>query len=93
MRVNWTRIALQDMDTAAEYIARDSISASKRIVTRIREAVKKLSDNPAIGRPGIAGTRELIVSDTHYIIPYRVREGAVEILRVIHSSRKWPKEL
>jgi len=94
VRVKWTRTALKNLDTAAEYIARDNIAASVRIVTRIQEAVKKLSNNPAMGRPGcIAGTRELIVSNTPYIIPYRVREGAVEILRVLHSSRKWPDEL
>lgn len=94
VRVKWTRTALKDMDTAAEYIARDNIAASKRVVTRIREATKKLSDNPAMGRPGcIAGTRELVVSGSPYIIPYRVREDAIEILRVLHSSRKWPEEI
>lgn len=93
MRVNWTRIALKDLDTLAEYIARDNIGASARVVTRIREAAKKLSDNPAIGRPGIVGTRELVVSNTPYIIPYRVHESAIEILRVLHSSRNWPEEL
>ena len=78
----------------AEYIARDNIAASVRVVTRIKEATKKLSDNPDIGRPGqIAGTRELVISSTPYIIPYRVREGAIEILRVLHSSRRWPEEL
>lgn len=81
------------MDTLAEYIARDNIAASARVVIRIREAVKKLSDNPAIGRPGRAGIRELVVSNTPYIIPYRVRSGEIEILRVLHSSRKRPEEL
>jgi toxin ParE1/3/4 len=44
-----------------------------------------------MGRRGrVAGTRELIVSDTPYIIPYRVRANAVEILRVFHAAGKWP---
>lgn len=94
VRVKWTRTALKNLDMEAEYIARDNIAASVRVVTRIQEATKKLSDNPAIGRPGrIAGTRELLISNTPYIVPYRVREGAIEILRVLHSSRKWPVEL
>ena len=94
MRVKWTRTALKNLDMEAEYIARDNIAASARVVTRIKEATKKLSDNPDIGRPGqIAGTRELVISSTPYIIPYRVREGAIEILRVLHSSRRWPEEL
>lgn len=44
-----------------------------------------------MGRAGrVAGTRELVVADTPYIIPYRVRGDAVEILRVFHAARKWP---
>jgi len=26
-----------------------------------------------------------------YILPYRVKEQRVEILRVFHASRKWPE--
>ena len=35
-------------------------------------------------------TRELVVPSTPYIVVYRVQEEYVEILRVIHGSRKWP---
>jgi len=35
--------------------------------------------------------RELVIGETPYIIPYRVRANAVEILRVFHAARKWPK--
>jgi plasmid stabilization system protein ParE len=33
----------------------------------------------------------LIVAQTRYVIPYCVRSGAVEILRVFHASRRPPK--
>jgi len=26
-------------------------------------------------------------------VPYRVRENDIEILRVLHTSRRWPYEL
>jgi toxin ParE1/3/4 len=39
----------------------------------------------------VPGTRELVVTRFPYILPYRVREQAVEILRVFHTSRKWPQ--
>ena len=39
-----------------------------------------------------AGTRELVVAETPYIIPHRVRGDAVEILRVFHAARKWPEK-
>jgi toxin ParE1/3/4 len=45
-----------------------------------------------MGRPGrVARTRELVVTGTPYILPYRVTAGVLEVLRVLHASRKWPK--
>jgi len=45
-----------------------------------------------MGRPGrVPGTRELVLPNFPYIIPYRVREQRVEILRVFHTARKWPQ--
>jgi toxin ParE1/3/4 len=51
-----------------------------------------LSDQPDAGRAGrVHGTRELVIADTPFILPYRVVENTVQILRVLHGARKWPK--
>jgi plasmid stabilization system protein ParE len=82
------------LDAEAEYISRDNLMAAVRIVQAITDAVEHLKHYPAIGRPGrMAGTRELVVPDTPYIIPYRVRESEVEILRIFHAARRWPTHL
>ena len=92
MRVRWLRVALANLDAEAEYIAEDNPAAAGRVVQKIFRAVDLLKENPAIGRAGrVAGTRELVVAETPYIIPYRVRGDAVEILRVFHAARKWPE--
>lgn len=40
-----------------------------------------------MGRPGrIPGTRELIISSIPYIIPYRVKNNSIEVLRVLHVA-------
>ena len=94
MQVNWLTTALQNLDHEAGFIAKEDPQAAKLVVQRIHQAVKLLADNPALGHPGrIHGTRELVVPDTRYIIPYRVRPrlDRVEILRVFHSSRKTPR--
>ena len=47
-----------------------------------------------MGRPGrVLGTRELVIGGLPYIIPYRVRDNYVDILRVLHTSRRWAEKL
>jgi len=93
VRVRWLRRALRNLDEEAEYIARDNPLAATRIVERIATGVERLAIHPASGRPGrVPGTRELLVSGTPYIVPYRVRGETVEILRVFHAARKWSEK-
>ncbi len=93
MRVRWLKRALANLDAEAEYIARDKPKAAAQVVESIHEAVALLRQYPALGRTGrVAGTRELVVPDTPYIIPYRIRGNEVQILRVFHAARKWPKK-
>jgi len=92
MNVRWLRVALQNLDAEAEYIANDNPRASAKTVAAVREAVKLLADYPALGRPGrVPGTRELVVPGTPYIVPYKVHGNHIHILRVLHAARKWPK--
>ena len=95
MRLRWTRLADRDLDEIAAYIGQDSPAAAARVVLElIDQAVTLLPTNPAIGRPGrVLGTRELVVGHLPYILAYRVRDDAVEILRVLHTSRAWPDNL
>ena len=93
MRTRWTRTALRNLDNLGRYIARDDPAAAARTVERIFEAVDNLADNPAMGRAGrVAGTRELVVTGTPYIVPYRVVESTLEVLRVFHAARRWPAD-
>lgn len=94
MTVAWTRRALADLDSARLYIAEENPSASARIINRIKTAVSALSRHPEIGRPGrVAGTRELVVTGTPFILPYRTRAKRIEILALLHGTRRWPDEL
>ena len=94
MRVKWLRKALQNLDDESEDIAQEDPVAARLVVQRIVKAINLLPENPALGHPGrIHGTRELVVPDTRYIVPYRVRPRLqhIEILRIFHSSRRLPK--
>lgn len=92
MKIKWVRLALDDLDAAGEFIARDNPEAARRVLKRIWDAVQLLAEHPDAGRPGrVPGTRELVISDTSFIIPYRIVENTVQILRVLHGKRKWPR--
>lgn len=92
MRVRWLRQALRNLDEEAAYIATDDPAAAQVVVERVLRAVAMLADQPALGRPGrVPGTRELVVPRTRYVVPYRVRGSAVDILRVFHTSRRLPE--
>jgi toxin ParE1/3/4 len=94
VRVKWLHTALANLDVEAEFIARENPAAAGRVVAAIAGAVEKLRRYPALGRPGrIIGTRELVVPGTPYIVPYRVRNDTVEVLRVFHAARRWPEKL
>jgi addiction module RelE/StbE family toxin len=91
LEIRWLKRALANLESEAEYIARGNPAAAARIVKRIVSVFDRLRRFPASGRPGrVEGTRELIVSGTPYIVPYRVRDQEVQILRVFHAARKWP---
>jgi len=92
MRVRWLRTALRNLDEEATYIAADDAAAASVVVERVLNAVAQLVAQPDLGRPGrVPGTRELVVLDTRYIVPYRVRGPEVQILRVFHTSRRPPQ--
>ncbi len=82
---------MADLEAIGDFIARDDAGAAQGLVTRIAASVEQLGDYPHLGRAGrISGTRELVVPNTPYVVPYRVRSDEVEVLAVFHGARRWP---
>ena len=91
MKIRWLRLALNDLDEIAEYISKDNPEIATKLIQLIWNKVQLLKDHPHIGRPGrVENTKELYIESTPFIIPYRVINKNIEILRVFHTSRKWP---
>jgi len=89
MRVIWFKRAINDLKSLKDYIAQDDSQAARLVVSRIKKSVDLLSEQPAMGRLGrVPNTRELIIDKAPYILPYRVRDNKIEILRVLHTSRR-----
>ncbi|EGJ51752.1 type II toxin-antitoxin system RelE/ParE family toxin [Desulfocurvibacter africanus] len=87
--VRWLRQALRDMDEIATFIAMDDPRTARDVAGRIWEAAGTLGQSPERGRIGrVPGTREPVLPNLPYFLAYRVREGEVQILRVIHQRRQ-----
>ncbi len=94
MEVVWTKRAVRDLAHVREYVGARNRSAAGRVAGRILAVAALLRDHPGIGRAGrVSDTRELVVTDTPFLLAYRVRRDRVEVLRVLHSSREWPNRM
>jgi toxin ParE1/3/4 len=92
VKIVWTGPTRQDLREIFEYIANENPNAARRLLVEIKEQALILIDNPLIGRSGrVEGTRELVLSGTNYILPYRIKEKQIQILAVFHGARKWPE--
>ena len=94
MKLTWSAFALSDRDAIFTYIEADNPSAAILVDERIVAAARRLTDFPASGRVGrIAGTRELAINGTPYVVAYAATEASVRILRVLHGAQEWPDTL
>jgi addiction module RelE/StbE family toxin len=94
MDVLWTRQALRSLESIGDYIARDNPQAAYAVTEAIRRTALLLGDFPQLGRTGRrGGTRERLVTGLPYVLIYRLRGAAVEILDVFHTSRRFPPEV
>jgi len=90
IQVRWTAPAAQDLQEIARYIRKDNPSAARAIAKALFDAANSLNNFPYKGRLGrIAGTRELVLSRSPYIIAYDVA-AAIHILHIYHGARNWP---
>jgi toxin ParE1/3/4 len=92
VELRWTRKALENLAQIAAYIGQDNPARARSFVGEIKEKTELLVTFPALGRPGrVPGTRELVVHE-NYVVPYRVKADMVQIIRVQHVTRLWPKQ-
>lgn len=88
MELRWLRRALGDLDRIAAYIAQDNPQAAHELVRAIQKKTSRLSEFPFLGRASErTDIRELVVHE-HYLVSYRLRREAIEILQVWHAAQE-----
>lgn len=89
----WTTPATKQLAAAYEYIAAENESAAAETINYIWDSVGILARHPYAGRKGrVAGTRELVIRGTPFIVAYRLQKNEVRILAVLHAAREWPED-
>jgi len=90
VKIVWTEPSRQDLRDIFEFIAENNPKAARSLLAEIKKRVCVLVNEPQLGRVGrVEGTRELVLTGTHYILPYRVKDQQIQILSVFHTSREW----
>ena len=90
MRVFWTDAALNQLEAIRDYLEQTSSDYARRAVERLINRSEQLAAFPRSGRMvpeyEIDDVRQVIESS--YRIIYLIKENQVEVLAVIHTSRK-----
>jgi len=88
MRIRWTPAAAADLEDIHSYLPKHHPDWARPTVIEIRTAVRSLKQSPNRGRKGREEeTRELLHPRLPYIVAYRVKGAAIEILHIWHASR------
>jgi addiction module RelE/StbE family toxin len=89
MKLRYTRRALNQLDSILLWIARDNPTAANKQIDRIEQSIELLERFPKMGHTGkSAGTLELVVPGTPYIVVYRLAPDVIQILSVADGRRK-----
>jgi addiction module RelE/StbE family toxin len=91
-QVSWSPEAVEDLESVAEYIARDSPRYAAAVVEKILDAASQLSNFPFAGRVVPEFDDEMIREKFvySYRLIYRVHDEQVTIIAVIHGKRLFP---
>jgi Plasmid stabilization system protein len=93
MQVEWLKTAAKNLEDAYVFLAKENPVVAGEFIKEVYRLTQLLLDSPALGRPGrVPGTKELVLPNYPYLIPYRIRGNQVQILRVFHTRQAPPKQ-
>ncbi|MBI1866774.1 MAG: type II toxin-antitoxin system RelE/ParE family toxin [Methylocystis sp.] len=95
MEIVWLAWAQRDLlSISAYYESIGDANLAGRMLQRIVHSASLLRDQPYLGRPSDStdGVQELQVPRLPYLLPYRIIEGRIEILRVFHEAQDRPSK-
>ena len=87
--VIWSAESLEDIESIAAFISRDSVHHAQRVVAEIISIVETIQTQPEMGRvvPELKNTRIREHFIYSYRIIYEIKLEQIHILAVIHGGR------
>jgi toxin ParE1/3/4 len=92
MLVRWTPPAVDDFTHICDYTDEHFGSdQARRTALMIYDSVESLTAFPHKGRLGRKpNTRELDIQKLPFVVIYRLREGVIEVARILYGAQRWP---
>ncbi|WP_338377916.1 type II toxin-antitoxin system RelE/ParE family toxin [uncultured Flavobacterium sp.] len=94
VRINWTKQAVSDLQSIAEYFSKDSKFYGKREILKIRNATTILKTYPLSGKIISEITKSdfrEVIQGNYRIIYKIVTNQRIDIITIHHASRSLPK--
>ena len=90
MRVLWTDAALNQLEAVRDFLSRTSPEYAQRIAERLVNRSEQIAAFPRSGRmvPEYEIDEVRQVVEGSYRIIYLIKENQIEVLAIIHTSRK-----
>jgi plasmid stabilization system protein ParE len=81
--------ALRDLEEIVDFVAMDSVEASRRVLGDLLAAMAQLAEMPRMGhvRPEVAEVDVRFWVVHTYLIAYRTETDPIEVLRVVSGYR------
>jgi addiction module RelE/StbE family toxin len=88
MKLRYKVRALRDLEEIHSYISQFDTVAAGAVVRRIERSINRLLILPMSGRPGVKGTRLLVVPGLPYVVIHRVAGDMIDIIAILHTARR-----
>ena len=91
MTIRWSDPAIEDLEAVYDYIARDNENKAAQVVAELLLAIDGLERFPQMGQTDPSAPGRRILTHPPYRIYYRIRRDVIEILSLLHGSRRHHK--
>lgn len=89
MRLRYSRRAISDLRSIADYVRERSPAGSRVLREHLRRMIGQLADYPQLGMPTAKATlRRLVISRYPYVVFYQVTDDTIIVHHIRHVARK-----